>query len=78
MKMRPLVARLLVLATPVRLLLLQACSAEGKYKGYPIVQVFVDGKIVESDAPAIDFHGTTMIPVQMMDDVCSQEFGRGN
>lgn len=39
----------------------------GQYKGYDIIRITVDGKIVKpTDAPAIKFDGRTMVPVYML------------
>ncbi|QHW33835.1 hypothetical protein GZH47_25580 [Paenibacillus rhizovicinus] len=45
-----------------------ATSLYGKYKGYDIVRVKVDGKEVKSTSgvPAISFNGNTMVPVSML------------
>ena len=34
------------------------------YQGFTVVHVIVNGKPVESDVPAINFHGRTMLPVR--------------
>lgn len=45
-----------------------AASVNGDYKGYPVVNVVVDGKKVESDVPAISLDGRTMVPVRFVSD----------
>jgi hypothetical protein len=41
-----------------------ASSINGDYKGNPIVNVVVNGKVVVSDVPAITLDGTTLIPLR--------------
>lgn len=55
-----LVAALMIFATGV----ISASSLNGDYKGNPIVNVFVNGKKVVSEVPAMIIDGTTMIPLR--------------
>lgn len=41
-----------------------ASSINGDYKGYPIVNVMVNGKYVYGEVPAINLDGSTMIPLR--------------
>jgi hypothetical protein len=41
-----------------------ASSVNGDYKGNPIVNVFVNGKKLTSDIPAINYDGATLIPLR--------------
>jgi hypothetical protein len=41
-----------------------ASSINGDYKGNPIVNVVVNGKVVVTDVPAITLDGTTLIPLR--------------
>lgn len=46
-----------------------AGAAWGKYKGYDIIRLTVNGKTIKAiDAPAISFNDRTMIPVYMLKD----------
>lgn len=47
-------------------LLLTAAVATGgnEYKGFPVAQVIVNGKPVQSDVPAIIMDGRTLLPVR--------------
>ena len=46
-------------------------SIHGTFEGYPIVQVEVDGGIVEGDVPAVNLEGRTMVPLRFV----SEELG---
>lgn len=41
-----------------------AASINGDFEGFPIVNVNINGQPVESDVPAINFYGRTMLPVR--------------
>jgi hypothetical protein len=41
-------------------------SANGNYKGYPIVNVVVNGKPVFGDVPGINMDGTTLVPLRVV------------
>jgi hypothetical protein len=43
-----------------------ASGINGMFEGYPIINVEVDGKKIESDTPAISFNGRTMVPVRFV------------
>src|SRR5690606_21694896 len=41
-------------------------SQNGMFEGFRIVNVVVNGKKVEGDVPAINFHGRTMVPIRFV------------
>jgi hypothetical protein len=43
-----------------------ANGINGMFEGYPIINVMVNGEIVEGDTPAINFNGRTMVPVRFV------------
>lgn len=43
-----------------------AASIWGKYKGYDIIRITVDGKEVKTDVPAFVFNNRTMVPVYLL------------
>jgi hypothetical protein len=61
-----LAAILMIITTAVN-----ASSINGDYKGNPIVNVIVNGKLIKSDVPAMIIDGTTMIPLRSV----SEAFG---
>lgn len=38
----------------------------GQYQGFSIVRVTIDGQTVQSDVPAINFYGRTMVPLRVI------------
>lgn len=38
----------------------------GEFEGFPIVQVEVDGEVIESDIPAVNLEGRTMVPLRFV------------
>lgn len=50
---------------------IHAASINGLFEGFPIVNINVNGKIINSDVPGINFYGRTMVPVRFI----SQELG---
>jgi len=48
-----------------------ANSINGLFEGFPIINIFVNGKKIEGDVPAISFKGRTMVPVRFV----SEELG---
>jgi len=48
-----------------------ASSVNGLFEGFSIVNIFIDGKKIQGDVPAINFHGRTMVPVRFV----SEELG---
>lgn len=55
------------------LLLTGTAFANGTFEGYSIVNIFVDGKKVEGDVPAINFNGRTMVPVRFVSEALGAE-----
>ena len=45
---------------------LSGCHSEDTFEGFPIVQIRLNGNIVETDVPAIDIKGNTMIPLNIV------------
>lgn len=43
-----------------------ANSINGLFEGFPIINIFVNGKKVEGDVPAISLKGRTMVPVRFV------------
>lgn len=43
-----------------------AASLWGKYKGYDIIKITVDGKAIKADVPAFVFDNRTMVPVYLL------------
>jgi hypothetical protein len=41
-----------------------ALAGSSTYEGYPIINVTVDGKLVQSDVPGIAVNGTTLVPLR--------------
>ena len=58
----PLVVGILVVSTGVAL----GSGVHGDYKGFPIVKVRVDGSEIQSDVPAINLDGRTMVPLRFV------------
>jgi len=50
-----------------------AASINGDYKSYPIVNVFVEGQKYTGEVPAINFEGTTMVPVRFVAETLGQQ-----
>jgi len=45
---------------------LALAQSENMFEGFPTVRVFVDGKEMISDVPAINFYGRAMVPVRFV------------
>lgn len=61
--------KILILALGITVFLGGYASANGIngfFKGFPIVKVMVNGDEVKSDIPAINFNGSTMLPLRKM------------
>lgn len=41
-----------------------ALAAQEMFQGFPVVKVLVNGKPIQSDVPAVNFHGRTMLPIR--------------
>ena len=50
-------------------------NIHGYFEGYPIVRILVNGEIVESDVPAINFHGRTLVPIRFVSEALGAEVG---
>jgi|GEM_PF-6718374 len=48
-----------------------ASASKSSFEGFPTVNVIIDGKNIQGDVPAINFHGRTMVPIGIV----SEELG---
>lgn len=52
-----------------------ASGATGEYNGHPIVNVVVNGKTVQGEAPGINMDGTTLVPLRAIGDAIGAKTG---
>ena len=50
-------------------------KGNGLFQGFPIVNLKIDGKAVESDVPAINFNGRTLVPFRAIGDAIGARVG---
>lgn len=60
--------RIGALAAGLTLVAATAWAGARQYQGFDVVNVVVNGKAVESDVPAVNFYGRTMLPVRAIAD----------
>lgn len=63
--------KVILLSLALMLLLtgvVSAASLWGKYDGFNIIRITVDGKTIEGDIPAMNYKGRTMVPIYMLKD----------
>ncbi|TMV52200.1 copper amine oxidase N-terminal domain-containing protein [Paenibacillus mesophilus] len=70
-KVSVLVAALLAAASGVAV----AAGTTGEYKGHPIVNVVVNGKIVQGEVPGINMEGTTLVPLKVISEALGAQVG---
>lgn len=70
-KVSVLVAALLAAASGVAV----AAGTTGEYKGHPIVNVVVNGKIVQGEVPGINMEGTTLVPLKVVSEALGAQVG---
>lgn len=52
-----------------------AASSVGEYKGYPIVNVVVNGIAVHGEVPGINMEGTTLVPLRVVSEALGAKVG---
>jgi hypothetical protein len=50
-----------------------ALAGSNTYEGYPVINVKVDGQLVESDVPGIAINGTTLVPLRAISESMGSE-----
>lgn len=50
-------------------------GASGEYKGFPVVNVVVNGKTVQGEAPGINLEGTTLVPLRAIGESLGAKIG---
>lgn len=52
-----------------------ANNHHGVFRGFPIVNLVVNGRVVRGEVPAINFHGRTMVPVRFVSEALGATVG---
>ncbi|MBD2862102.1 stalk domain-containing protein [Paenibacillus oceani] len=50
-------------------------AGSGEYKGFPVVNVVVNGKTVQGEAPGINLEGTTLVPLRAIGESLGAKIG---